>query len=74
VLAEVLPAQRGAWAERFLLMALWARAAKAPAARGRFTDFAILAHALSSEAPLADIPIMKAIADRSVFAARAGVW
>jgi len=74
VLAEVITKSRAAWAERFLLLALWARASKAPAMRSRWPDFAILAHLLCGDRSLDEIPLMVAIAQRSVEVARSGLW
>jgi hypothetical protein len=74
VLEEGLPKTRADWAERFLLMALHARAAKAPAEHARWPDFAVLAHELAGSRPLADIPLMVKVAERSVTVARSGVW
>ncbi len=80
VLEEVLPARRAAWAERALLLALWLQAGPAATASaatdpaGRWQDCVVLAHALLSERPLAELPAMVAIAERSIFAASAKVW
>jgi len=74
VLDVILPGVRMKWAEHFLLLALWARAAKAPAQRTRWADYAILAQALCGDRPLSEIPVMQAIAERSVEAAEAGPW
>lgn len=75
VLEEVLPARRAAWAERTLLLALWLQAGP-PAAvpAGRWQDCVVLAHALLSARPLAELPAMVAIAERSIFAASASAW
>jgi hypothetical protein len=75
VLEEVLPARREAWAERLLLLVLWLRGGTGEAlSAGRWQDCVVLAHALLAGRPLADLPAMVAIAERSIFAARAGTW
>jgi hypothetical protein len=75
VLDEVLPGRRDAWAERLLLLALWLQAGGGQAMpAGRWEDCVVLAHALLAGRPLADLPGMVAIAERSIFAARAGTW
>ena len=74
VLDAILPGVRMKWAERFLLLALWAQAANAPAQRTRWVDYAILAQTLCGDRPLSEIPVMQAIAERSVEAAEAGPW
>ena len=68
----MLPKYRNVWAERFLLMALWARAAKDRIRNERMGDFVILAHQLAGDRPLTDIPIMAGIAESSIRAARSG--
>ena len=73
-------ARRGIWAERFLLTALWARAAKPgqPPALGTgaraiaWPDLVVLANQVLSARPLFDIPVMQEIAARTVVAARSG--
>jgi len=74
VLDEILPGSRMAWAERFLLMALWCQAATTKAHRAWSGDFVILAHALIGPAPLETIPIMTCIAAQTVMAARTSGW
>ncbi|HVZ07660.1 hypothetical protein [Rhodopila sp.] len=74
VLEDVLPGQRLAWAERFLLIALWCRAAMSVVHRSWLRDFAILAHSLASGQPIGDNPVMQRIAEQTVFAARSGGW
>jgi len=74
LLQDVMPGRRSIWTERFLLMALWAHAAKDKKHHARWPDFAILAHELSGERPLSDVPIMKEIALRSVAAAASQRW
>ena len=72
VLSDLLEKRRGVWTERFLLMALWARAAKSKNEGRYWRDFLILAHELSAGRPLEDVPIMAAIAQRTVSAALSG--
>ena len=75
VLEEVLPARREAWIERLLLLLLWLQAGTGNAASSsRWQDGVVLAHALLVGRPLAELPAMVAIAERSIFAARAGRW
>lgn len=73
VLDEVMEKQRGLWAERALLMALWARSAKDMACHARWKDYLILAHCLSSGRALADIPLMRTAAEMTLEVARRGV-
>jgi hypothetical protein len=72
ILNDLLEKRRGVWTERFLLMALWARAAKSKQEGRYWRDFLILAHELSAGRRLADIPIMAAIAERTVSAILSG--
>jgi hypothetical protein len=80
LLNGILNQRRDAWAERFLLTALWARAVKAgqppplgPGARAAtWRDMVVLAHEALSGRKLSEIPIMAEIAERTVIAARAG--
>jgi hypothetical protein len=51
VLTEGLAKDRSVWSERFLLLALWARAAKNRTSNLRWQDFLILAHTLSADYP-----------------------
>ena len=53
---DILPARRAAWAERFLLMAMWCQAAVDAKHRGRARDLMPVAHALTGDAPLDDDP------------------
>jgi hypothetical protein len=69
LLAEVMEERRTEWAERCLLHALRAQAATSPAAREMADDFVILAHELSGKRTLQEIPLMRAIADRTVILA-----
>jgi hypothetical protein len=71
VLEEVLPARREAWAERLVLLALWLRDSTEGALPAElWRDCAVLAHELRAGRPLAELPAMVAIAERSVFVAR----
>ena len=71
VLEEVLPARREAWAERLVLSALWLRDSTEGALPAElWQDCAVLAHELRAGRPLAELPAMVAIAERSVFVAR----
>ncbi len=65
IVDDVLEPRRGVWAERLLWMALWARAAEKRAPRP-WQDFLIIAEALEQDRPLAQIPLMNAIALRTV--------
>ncbi len=73
VLNEVLPARREIWAERLLFLALWMQAGTAAAAPVEWArDCVVLAHELLTTCPLAELPAMVTIAERSVFVARVG--
>jgi hypothetical protein len=74
LLAEILPKRRAEWAERCLLMALRARAAKDAINKALANDFVILTHALAGDRPLRDIPLMVAIAETTVTVARLSHW
>ena len=65
IVDRLLEARRGRWAERLLWMALWADACagRAPVA---WQDFLIVAQALEQGTSLKQIPLMQAIAERSV--------
>ncbi len=65
IVDDVLEPRRGVWAERLLWMALWARAAEKRAPRP-WQDFLIIAEALQQGRPLGQIPLMNAIALRTV--------
>jgi len=74
-LEEVLAARREAWAERLLLLSLWLRAGTGRAMPAeRWQDCVVLAHELLAGRSLAELPAMVAIAERSLFVARAGSW
>lgn len=66
ILNDLLEKRRAIWTERFLLMALWARAAKSKSQGRYWRDFLILAHELSIGRRLADVPMMAVIAERTV--------
>ena len=75
LLGEVLTARREVWAERLLLLVLWLQPGPRDAMSARRRqDCVVLAQALLAGHPLQDIPAMVAIAERSIFAARAGKW
>jgi hypothetical protein len=66
----VMPKRRAEWAERFLLLALRARAAVDRAHKGYANDLIILAHSLCGDRDLATVPLMVAIALHTVEVAR----
>lgn len=71
MLEEVLPARREAWAERLVLLALWLRdSTEGTLSAALWQDCAVLAHELRAGRPLAELPGMVAIAERSVYVAR----
>jgi len=73
VLDQVLTARRGVWAERLLFLALWLRAGTEAAVPAEWwRDCVMLAHELLTTRPLAELPAMVTIADRSVLVARVG--
>lgn len=74
VLDEGLEKLRGAWAERLLLLTLWARGTTEKPHQGRWKDFLILAHCLSSGRKLADIPLMRTAAQRTIAVVRGTGW
>ena len=75
VLEELLTARREAWAERLALSVLWLRDSTGGAVPAeQWQDCVVLAHELLAGRPLAELPAMVAIAERSVFVARAGTW
>ena len=73
ILNDPLEKRRAIWAERFLLLAWWARATKFKKESRYWRDFLILARELSAGRPLAEIPVMAVIAERTVSAALADV-
>jgi hypothetical protein len=74
VMSDILPASRGAWAERFLMMALWSQAANEAKQRSKAKDLVLVAHALAGDSPLSTIPIMEVIATQTVEAMLLGGW
>jgi hypothetical protein len=74
VMTEILPPERQVWAERFLLMALWAQGSTEQKYRSRASDLVVVAHALLGEEPLGSIPIMAVIAAQTVSAFLEGGW
>jgi hypothetical protein len=74
VMTEILPAKRGEWAERFLMLAKWCQAAAEAKQRARARDLILVAHALTGEEPVGAIPIMSVIAMQTVRATLLGGW
>jgi hypothetical protein len=74
LLDGVLEKQRPVWAERCLLMALWARAINSGHKDPSWQDFLLLAHALYGARKLAEIPLMTQVAEHSVAAAKGRAW
>jgi hypothetical protein len=74
VMSDILPAKRAAWAERFLVLALWCQAAAEPRQRARTRDLVLVAHALAGDDPLTGIPMMGVIAANTVRAMLLGGW
>lgn len=65
IVDQILEPRRGVWAERLLWMAIWAKAAESRPPLP-WQDFLIVADALQQDTPLGRIPLMQAIARRSV--------
>jgi hypothetical protein len=74
VMSNILPPTRRQWAERFVLMAMWCQSAVDAKYRGRARDLIPVAHALTGDMPLGDIPIMGVIAGQTVRAVLSGAW
>jgi hypothetical protein len=74
VMRDILPPQRAKWAEWFLILALWFKAAVDAKQRTRARDAIIVAHALTGDGPLDDIPVMGVIAAQTVRAMLLGGW
>ena len=74
VMADILPQKRSEWAERFLVMAMWAQAAADAKYRAKARDLVLIAHALAGDSPLEAIPIMTVIAMQTVRATLLGGW
>ncbi len=74
VLDEVLATTRTAWAERFLLIAMWCSAAASLTHRNWTSDFIILAQSVAGSEPLDTIPVMVRIAEQTVLSARSTGW
>ncbi|MFL5279766.1 MAG: hypothetical protein ACJ8AW_01895 [Rhodopila sp.] len=74
VMSDILPQERTAWGERFLLMALWAQASTESKYRERAENLAVVAHAVLSDQKLDSIPIMGVIAMQTVRAFLEGGW
>jgi hypothetical protein len=73
-MADILPAQRDKWAERFLILALWCDAAADAKQRARAGDVALVAHALTGGQPLDAIPAMGVITMVTIRAMLLGGW
>ena len=69
VLDRVIEPKREKWAEHFTWVAL--RLHDAPKTDDSWQSFAILAKALADDGPMIEIPLMRAIARRSIDAALA---
>jgi hypothetical protein len=65
LMKELLEAKRELWAERMLWMALWAESVEGRR-RPPWEGFTVLARLLRDGVPLGDIPLMHAVATRSV--------
>ncbi len=74
LLTEGLPPGRLVWAERMVLLGLWAGAAKEKASKTLGPDFITLAHVLAGDRPLEDIPFMVGVAEKTVMVARSARW
>ena len=74
VMSEILPPERPVWAERFLLMALWAQASTEAKYRTRARDLVVAAHALLGDEPLEAVPVMGLIGVQTVRAFLEGGW
>lgn len=67
VLRTVVERRASKWAEHFVWVALWLRHIH-PSPDARWKNFAVLARAVADGRGIADIPLMRAIADRTVVA------
>jgi hypothetical protein len=74
LLSDILTRNRGIWAERFLMMAIWAQAAGEPKQQVKARDLVLVAHALVGDRPVTEIPVMSIIAAQTVRAALLGGW
>ena len=74
LIEEAMPKRRAEWAERFLLLALRARAATDRAHKGYANDFIILADTLCGGRDLDRVPLMVAVALHTVEVARIARW
>jgi len=68
IVDQLLEQKRAVWAERLLWMALWSGACQTRPSVP-WQDFLIVAMVLQRGAPLAEIPLMRAVAERSVHSA-----
>ena len=74
VMNDILPDNREVWAERFLMMAMWSKAAAGSNQRDKARDLALVAHALSAGKPIDAVPMMGVIAMQTVRATLLGAW
>jgi len=69
---DLMPAYRAEWAERMVLLALRAMNAHDARQRARGPEFVVVAHALASDMPLSEIPLMREIARLTLLTATSG--
>jgi hypothetical protein len=74
VMTDILPPRRADWAERFLMMALWSQAANEAKQRVKARDLTLVAHGLTGDGPIGEIPVMAVIAMQTVRATLLGSW
>ena len=66
IINSVLEKKRAIWAERLLWMALWAKSINGTTTLS-WKNFFIVARELQNDTPLTDIPLMIAVAERSIY-------
>ena len=66
LLDEVIEPRRTVWAERLVLMALWAKAGGTDASLPTWIDYTLIARSLYDGTPMARIPLMSAIAKLTI--------
>ena len=69
IVDQILEQKREVWTERLLWMALWSGACQTRP-KVPWQDFLIVARVLQRGSPLDEIPLMRAVAERSVHSAR----
>ena len=74
VMNDILPEKRAAWAERFLMMALWSNQAADAGRKAKTRDLVLVAHALVGDGPIGAIPMMAIIALNTMRATLLGGW